>query len=115
MIERDVNLYIEDIFDAIDKINSYVLVHKDGGELKNDKKTYEAVMMNFIIIGEAIKNIYEQVREKYPKVEWKEIMDMRNMLVHEYWGIDEKVVWDTIKKDLPELKEILLRIKKGLN
>ena len=71
-------------------------------------------MMNFIIIGEAVKNIYEEVRENHPDVPWKEIMAMRNILVHEYWGIDESVVWNTIKKDLPELKEILLRIKNSL-
>lgn len=71
--------------------------------------------MNFIIIGEAVKNIYEEVRENYPNVEWRKIMAMRNLLAHEYWGVDEKVVWSAIRKNLPKLKEIITTIKDSLN
>ena len=112
--KRDVTLFVQDVFDCIEKINSYVFGMVNEKELKKDKKSYDAVMMNFIIIGEAVKNIFEQVRENHPQVEWKEIMAMRNILVHEYWGINEGVVWDSIKNDLPELKEILSRIQNNL-
>ncbi len=112
--KRDINLYTEDVFEAINKVNVYVEGFNSAKEFKNDTKSYDAVMMNFIIIGEAIKNIYEEVRKNYPKVEWKQIMAMRNILVHEYWGIDENVVWNAIKKNLPELQEILKRIQSQL-
>lgn len=112
--KRNINLFIQDVFDCIDKINTYVLGMSNGNELEKNKQAYDAVMMNFIIIGEAVKNIYEDVRKNYPNVEWKEIMAMRNILVHEYWGVDEKVIWNAVKKNLPELKEIILRIKSGL-
>ncbi len=113
--KRSVNLFIQDIFDAIDNINGYVSGITNGNDLKNEKKTYDAVMMNFIIIGEAVKYIYEAVRKDYPNVEWRQIMDMRNVLAHEYWGVDEKVVWSAIRKDLPKLKEIVTNIKNSLN
>jgi uncharacterized protein with HEPN domain len=113
--KRNVKLFTQDIFDTIDKINGYSSGFKSEKELKNDRKTYDAVMMNFIIIGEAVRNIYEEVRENHPNVEWREIMAMRNILVHEYWGVNEGVVWNTIKKDLPELKNIITRIKNSLN
>jgi uncharacterized protein with HEPN domain len=113
--KRDIALFIQDVFDAIDKINGYVSGATNEKELKNDRKTYDAVMMNFIIIGEAVKNVYEEVRKNHPNVEWREIMAMRNILVHEYWGINEGVVWNTVKKDLPKLKEIVARIKDNLD
>ena len=107
-------LFIQDISEAIDKINGYVSSIKDAKELKNNKLVYDAVMMNFIIIGEAVKNVYEEVHKNHPNVEWRDIMAMRNLMVHEYWGINEEVVWDAIKKNIPELKEILSRIQKNL-
>jgi len=113
--KRIVHLFIQDIFDAIDKINGYVSNITSGKELKSDKKTYDAVLMNFIIIGEAVKNIYDEVRENYPNVEWRKIMAMRNLLAHEYWGVDEKVVWSAIRKNLPQLKEIIAGVKNSLN
>ncbi len=112
--KRDVKLFIQDIFDCIDKINGYVSGIKDAKEFKNSGKTYDAVMMNFMIIGEAIKNIYVEVRENYPDVEWRQIMAMRNVIAHEYWGVDEQVVWSAIKKNLPELREIITKIKNSL-
>ena len=94
--KRNLPLFIQDVSDAIDKINRYISDLTDEKELKNDRKTYDAVMMNFVIIGEAVKNIYDEAQKNYPDVEWKEIMAMRNLLVHEYWGINEGVVWNSI-------------------
>jgi uncharacterized protein with HEPN domain len=112
--KRNIHLFIQDVFDAINNINGYVSGFVDARSLKNDRKTYDAVMMNFIVIGEAVKNIYEDVRKNYPDVEWKEIMAMRNLLVHEYWGVNERVVWDCIKNDVPELQDILVKIRDSL-
>ncbi len=112
--KRDVKLFVQDVFDCIEKINIYVSGMKGEKALKKNKQAYDAVMMNFIIIGEAIKNIYIDVRENHPEVEWKQIMAMRNIMVHEYWGINEGVVWDSIKNNLPKLKEIIAKIRDSL-
>lgn len=112
--KRSVHLFIQDVLDAIEKINGYVSGTIDGKGLRSDQKTYDAVLMNFVVIGEAVKNIYDEVREKYPQVEWRKIMDMRNLLAHEYWGVDEKVVWSAIKKDLPKLQGIITKIRDTL-
>ena len=74
--KRSVQLFIQDVLDAIEKINGYVSGIIGEKDLKNDHKTYDAVIWNFTIIGEAVKNIYEEVRKNYPNVEWKEIMAM---------------------------------------
>jgi len=113
--KRDITLFIQDVFEAIEKIDGYVSGINDAREFKDSKQTYDAVMMNFIIIGEAVRNIYEEVRNNYPQVEWRNIMAMRNLLIHEYWGVDEKVVWNAVQKNLPQLKEILTKIKGSLN
>ena len=112
--KRNIQLFIQDVFDAIDKIDGYVSGINTAEELKKSGPVYDAVMMNFIVIGEAVKNIYEEVRKNYPNVEWRDIMAMRNLMVHEYWGIDEEVVWDAVRKNLPELKVIITEIKSDL-
>ena len=64
------------------------------------------------IIGEAANHLSGEIIEKYPDVEWKEIIALRNILIHEYFGVDAKIVWDIISEDLPSLKktvEIILK------
>ncbi len=112
--KRDVHLYILDMLQAIDEVNEFVTDIPNAEALVNNKPIYKAVLMNFIIIGEASRNIFEEVRISHPEVEWKDVMNMRNKLVHEYFGVDNAVVWDTIKKNFPELKEILTKIKDSL-
>jgi uncharacterized protein with HEPN domain len=112
--KRDIKLYILDILQAIDEINEFVVNFSNGDELANNKIVYKAVLMNFIIMGEAARNLYEEVRANHPEVEWKDIMNMRNKLVHEYFGVDNRVVWDAINNNFPELKKILERIQDSL-
>jgi uncharacterized protein with HEPN domain len=112
--KRDIMLFIDDVSGAIDKIQGYVIGIDNAKDFRNSGKTYDAVMMNFIIIGEAVKNIYEEVRVHHPDVEWRQIMAMRNLLAHEYWGVDGQVVWTAIGKNLPKLKDILIMVKASL-
>ena len=64
----------------------------------------DAVLRNLEVIGEAAKNIPKNIREKYPEVEWTEAIGFRNVLIHDYFGVDIEAVWDTIKKNIPEFK-----------
>lgn len=108
-MSRDIRLYLDDIIEAIEKIELYT----EGLNLEqaeNDGKTFDAVIRNFEIIGEAAKNVPQEVRDKYPDVPWKEMAGMRDKLAHEYFGIRFDVVWSTIKDRLPRLKQLVKAI-----
>lgn len=70
----------------------------------------DAIVRNLEIIGEASKNVPENIKRKYPFVEWKEAIGFRNVLAHNYFGIDLEAVWDTIAKNLPQLKSNILKV-----
>ena len=64
------------------------------------------------IIGEAVKNIPDEIREQYPEVPWSSVAKIRDRLAHQYFGINEKIVWDTVQNDLSELKPLIEKILK---
>lgn len=111
---RDYRLYIDDLLEAIGKIEKYV----EGlsfDEYAQDSKTIDAVVRNFEIIGEATKHIPEEITEKYPDVPWKEMAGMRDKLIHEYLGVKLEVVWETIKKRLPKVKTLIKDVLEKMN
>lgn len=96
--------YISHIAEAIEKIEGYV------GELTyeqflKDNKTLDAVIRQLEIIGEVANNISEEFQNAHPELPWSKIISMRNRLIHEYFGVNEEIVWDTIEKKLPVLKK----------
>lgn len=101
---RGYRLYLEDILEAVESIQSYAdtLSYE---ELIKDKMRVDAIVRNFEIIGEAAGKIPCEVRDKYHSLEWRKICDFRNILVHEYFEIDLEILWDIIKNKLPELKK----------
>ncbi len=109
-MKRNVSLYIDDIKDSICKIEKYVK-GITYSHFRKDSKTIDAVVRNLEIIGEAVKNIPADIKKKNSSVPWKQIIGMRNKITHEYFGVDVEVVWETIQKDIPELKNEIRRIK----
>jgi uncharacterized protein with HEPN domain len=80
-----------------------------------DKKTVDAVVRNFEIIGEAAKHIPAGTRREYPKIPWKEMAGMRDKLIHGYFGVNLEVVWKTVKERLPVLRPLIEEALVGID
>lgn len=102
-------LYLEDILESSNNIQSYAGSFSFD-ELIKDKMRIDAIVRNFEIIGEAAGKIPQEIRDKYPIVEWRRIADFRNVLAHEYFGIKYKIMWDIIKNKIPDLKKAVQSI-----
>jgi uncharacterized protein with HEPN domain len=100
---------ITDILDSIKKIQNYV-DQMEFDDFEKDEKTIDAVIRNFIVIGEAARNIPDEISAKYPNIPWRVMGDMRNFAVHEYWGVELSTIWKTIRDDLPPLVPSLSRV-----
>lgn len=106
---REYKAYLKDILEAIRKIEKYTENISVDGFVK-DELIQDGVVRNLEIIGEAIKNIPEDIKIRKSQVEWKKIAGLRDILIHGYFGIDIDIVWDIVKNKIPELKEKILKI-----
>ena len=108
--KRNELLYVDDILDSIMAIESFVsgLSYED---FLYDRKTFSASIRELEVIGEAVNNISEETKRGYPEVLWQEIKSFRNKIVHEYFGIDARIVWDVVTNELPVLKQQVAKIQ----
>jgi len=112
MPPRDWTLRLQDILLAIERIDQFT--HSmDFAAFAGDPKTVDAVIRNFIVIGEAVRHLPQQILDGHDAVPWREISDMRNFIVHSYHQVDLQIVWNTIQQDLPELVGPLTDILRG--
>lgn len=110
MPKRSDVLLIEDIIENAETIFEFVSNDSYESFVSNKMKLY-AVIRAFEIIGEAAKAISEQVKEKYPLIEWREMSDFRNILTHHYFGVENKMLWFVIQNDLPYNYELLKEVQ----
>ena len=106
MSNREIQLLLEDILEACQKILSYT----NGmgfDNFINDDKTIDAVVRNFEITGEAANRIPEDFKSDHPEIEWRRIIGFRNRIIHEYFGIDYKTVWKIREENVPELADFI--------
>jgi uncharacterized protein with HEPN domain len=106
---RDWKFRITDIIEAIQD-SLEITLSMDYETFCQDKRTLKAVLYNLAVIGEAARKVPEEVAVRYPAIPWREMGDMRNVVIHEYFGIDPKILWETIKNELPPLENRLKAI-----
>jgi len=113
-MKKEVLVYLEDILESIAKIEEYTKELEEE-EFYSRTEAQDAVLRRLEVIGEAVKNIPQEFRNKYPGIQWKRIAGMRDILIHEYAGVNMGRVWNVIAGNLPELKEKILRMKEDLS
>ena len=110
-MKREFLDYVEDIIGAMEDAMSFV-EGMDYDDFAKDKRTIYAVIRALEVIGEAVKKIPNSVRKRHPEIPWKDMAGMRDKLIHEYFGVDLRRVWKTVKENIPNLKPLFERILK---
>lgn len=108
-MSRDPVLYLEDMQRSCDKIIRYI------GDMEfetfiGDERTYDAVLRNLEIIGEAAKNIPDDIKVQYSQGDWRAIAALRNIVAHAYFSVKDEIIWDIVKNKIPPLIEQVARI-----
>lgn len=115
---RNYHIYLEDILTSMERVIEYI-GNYDFEDFKNNTLIIDAVIRNFEIIGEATNNLPQDLKENYPDVPWRKMYALRNIISHEYFGIDYEMIWEIAKKNLPEnideVRRILTEEKRSFN
>lgn len=113
MTERQLSEVLQDILESIADIELFT-AGVDFEAFQQNREKVLAVVKSIEILGEAVKQIPDDIRNRYPQIPWKAIAGMRDVLVHEYWGIDLNVVWATVQEGISPLKITILEIQAEL-
>ena len=109
-MSRHLSLYLNDIIESIGRIQKYAF-NISYEQLIEDEKTFDAIVHNLMIIGEAVKQIPDELRKEYPQIPWREIAGIRDIITHTYFRINSRLVWNVINQDLVQLKECIQSIQ----
>lgn len=116
-MKKDIKVFLKDILESIELIEKYTrgLGKEEFLDKEQDNiQMKDAIIRRLAIIGEAVNNIPNSFRKKHDNIPWREISGMRNILVHEYFGVKMERVWKTAKEDLPELRKKIKNILEEL-
>ncbi len=105
-MSREYHFFIEDMRKACDKVIRYT-TSLTREQFVADEKTFDAVMRDLEIIGEAAKHVPVEIRARHPQIDWRKISGLRDVVAHEYFGLDVEIIWDVITREVPTLHEQL--------
>ncbi|MBX3044223.1 MAG: DUF86 domain-containing protein [Candidatus Kapabacteria bacterium] len=109
MFSQD-QILIRQLLLTIDRVLEYSINLNSPDDLAIDYKTFDAILMNFVALGETVGKLSNDIKEKQRNIDWRKIYAFRNIVAHDYFGVDEEVVWQIIQKHLPKLKSDLQSI-----
>jgi uncharacterized protein with HEPN domain len=112
-MKKDRSVFLYDIIESIELIETYIAGKEEKDFIKSIGMQ-DQVIRRLEIIGEAVKSLPKEWKDKTDYTEWKQIAGMRDFLIHQYFRIDCKIVWNTVKRDIPLLKKAVLEIKKNI-
>jgi uncharacterized protein with HEPN domain len=108
-MKRNVEIYIKDIIEYMERAENHIKNFQLDQFLKDDK-TCDAVIRCIEVIGEATKNIPEEIRISYPSISWRDLAGMRDKIIHSYFTVDFETVWLVVKEDIPRLKPMVKKV-----
>ncbi|WP_302272141.1 HepT-like ribonuclease domain-containing protein [Brachyspira aalborgi] len=111
-MKRSDNYLINDIKESIKSIEEYLSeLNYNKENFLSNRRMQKLMIYEIIMIGEAATKISIETKNNYPNINWREISDMRNFLIHEYYEVSNNIIWETANKDIPKLKENIYSIK----
>jgi uncharacterized protein with HEPN domain len=113
-MSRNLILYLDDILSSIEKIKRYT-ANMNLDSFIADERTVDAVSLNLQIIGEAVKKMPSELRDRYPQIEWRKIAGLRDAIAHAYFSIDDEIIWDIVETKLTDLRDCVVVIKTDIN
>jgi uncharacterized protein with HEPN domain len=108
-MSRDYRLFLEDIMECGARVQSYS-ANLDFDGFVSNRMAYDAILRNLELIGEAAKNVPPEVRARYPELDWRGIAGLRDVMAHEYYGLENETLWDIVQREVPPLVEQIKRI-----
>jgi len=112
-MKRNVKLYINDILEYMERAESHIN-SLSFEEFLKEEKTCDAVIRCIEVIGEATKNIPDEIRNRYPFIPWRDMAGMRDKIIHAYFTVDFETVWLVVKEEIPRLKPMIMKVSEDL-